>query len=218
MPTAVKHTSTAALGRLSSVLSTSMPSDPHYPPGGISDINHPPITHNQLCISLPDPTLVTTELLTLHQVTHQRKQEEAVSLNYQPGTKATRFLAKIRSLCTISYGKHGSFFATCAPPARISLTDSTIGTTKVFTLPQVARQHKEKEPMNSNYRPGEAAMRYFTKVCTIASGKSTNCAQTSYDCLSDALETITTIHSISLLATTDADDTFITADELSVSL
>lgn len=212
----------AALDRLSSVLSTSMPSDPHYPAGGISDINHPPITHNQLCISLPDPTLVTTELLTLHQVTHQRKQEEAVSLNYQHGTKVTRFLAKIRSLCTISYGKHGFFVATCAPPACISLTDSTIGTTKVFTLPQVARQHKEKEPMNSNYRPGEVAMRYFTKVCTIASGKpgslSTNCAQPSYNCLSDALETITTIHSISLLATTDADDTFITADERSVSL
>lgn len=218
MPAAVKHTSIAALGRLSSVLSTSMPSDPHYSPGGISDINHPPIIHNQLCTSLPDPTLVTTELLTLHQVTHQRNQEEAVSLNYQPGTKAMRLLTKIRSFCTISYGKHGSFFATCAPPACISLTHSTIGTTKVFTLPQVALQRKQKESTNSNYRPGEAAMRYFTKVCTIAFGKpgslSTNCAQSSYNCLSDALETITTIHSISLLATTDADDTFITADEL----
>lgn len=215
MPAAVKRTSTTALGRLSSILSARMPSDTHYLPGGFSNINHPPIIHHQLCISLPDPTLVTTELLTLHQATHQRKQEEAVGSDDRPGTKAMRFLTKIRSFSTISYG---SLSATCAPPTCISLTHSTIRTTKVFTLPQVARRRKQKEPMNSNYRPGETAMRYFTKICTIVFGKpgslSTNCAQSPYNCLTDALETIITIHSFSSFATTDADDTFITADEL----
>jgi hypothetical protein len=145
-----------------------------------------------------------------------------VNSNYQPGTKAMRFLTKIRSFCTISYGKRVSLSATCAPPACISLSDLTIGTTQVFTLPQVARQRKQKEPMNSNYRPGETTMRYFTKICTIAFGKpgslSTNCAQPSYNCASDVLETIITTHSFTSSATADADDTFITADELSVSL
>lgn len=217
MPAAVKRTSTTALARLSSVLST-MPSDTYYPPGGLININHPPIIHDQLCISLPDPTLVTTELLTLRQVGHQHKQEETVNSNYQPGTTAMRYLTKIKSFCTISFGKHGSFSANCASPACISLSDSTLGTTKVFTLPQVARQRKQEEAMNSNHRPGEAAMQYLTKICTIAFGKlgslSTNCAQPPHNFLSDALETIITIHSLSSLGTTDAGDTFVTADEL----
>ncbi|KAG1774124.1 hypothetical protein EV702DRAFT_1200621 [Suillus placidus] len=218
MPAAVKRTSTTALARLSSVLST-MPSDTYYPPGGLININHPPIIHNQLCISLSDPTLVTTELLTLRQVAHRRKQEETVNSNYQPGTTAMRYLTKIKSFCTISLGKHRSFSANCASPACISLSDSTLGTTKVFTLPQVARQRKQEEAIrNSNYRLGETAMQFLTKICTIAFGKpgtlSTNCTQPSYNFLSDALETIITIHSLSSLATADAGDTFVTADEL----
>lgn len=71
--------------------------------------------------------------------------------------------------------------------------------------------------MNSNYRPGETAMRYLTKIRTIAFAKpgsiSTNCAQPSYDFLSDTLEAIT-VHSLSSLAMTDVDDTFVTANEL----
>lgn len=215
MPPAVKRTFTTDLGRPSSILSTRIPSDTCSPPGSLSDINHPPIIHNQLSISLPDPTLVTMELLALHQVPHQRKQEEAVN---QPNTKTMRFLGKIRSFCTITYGKRGSLSTTCAPPACISLFDSTIGTTKILTLPQMARQRKQEESMNSNHRPGETVMRYFTKICKIAFGKhgsfSTNYAQPSYNCPSDVLETMVATHSFSTLATTNSDDTFITADGL----
>lgn len=196
-----------------------MPSDAYCPPGGL--INHPPI-HNQLCISLSDPTPVTTKLLNSRQVAHQRKQEEAVNSKYQPSTNAMRFLTKIRSFCTISFVTHRSPSANSSLPACISLYHSTLETTEVFTLPQVARQRKQEEAINSNRRPGETPMRYLTKICTSAFGKlgslSTNCDQPSYNFLSDALETIVTIHSFSSLATTDADDTFVTADDLSVSL
>lgn len=72
--------------------------------------------------------------------------------------------------------------------------------------------------MNSNCRSGETAIRYLTKIWTVAFGKpgffSTNCAQPSYTFPPDAPETVITIHSLSSLATTDADDTFVTADEL----
>ncbi|KAG1795110.1 uncharacterized protein HD556DRAFT_392857 [Suillus plorans] len=191
-----------------------MPSNAYCPPGGL--INHHPI-HNQLCISLSDPTPVTTKLLNLRQVAHQRKQEEAVNSKYQPSMNAMRFLTKIRSFCTISFGTHGSLSANSSSPACISLYDSTLGTTEVFTLPQVARQRKQEEAINSNHRPGVTPMRYLTKICTSAFGKlgslSTNCDQPSYNFLSDALETIITIHSFSSLATTDADDTFVTADD-----
>lgn len=136
---------------------------------------------------------------------------------YQPSTNAMRFLTKIRSFCPISFGTHGSLSANGSSPACISLYDSTLGTTEVFTLPQVTRQRKQEEAINSNRRPGETPMRYLTKICTSAFGKlgslSTNCDQPSYNCLSDALETIITIHSFSSLATTDADDTFVTADD-----
>ncbi|KAG1860642.1 hypothetical protein DFJ58DRAFT_744378 [Suillus subalutaceus] len=193
-----------------------MPSDTYYPPSDLINIDHLPIIRNHLCISLSNPTLVTTELLTLRQVAHQRKQKEAVNSNYQLGTNAMRFLTKIRSFCTISFGKHGSLSANGAPPACISLSDLTLGTSEVFSLPQVARQCKQ-EAMNSNYRPGETAMRYLTKICTIACRKPgfppPNCVQPSYNFLSDAPETIIIIHSVSSLATTDADDTFVTADE-----
>lgn len=191
-----------------------MPSDAYCPPGGL--INHPPI-HNQLCISLSDPTPVTTKLLNLHQVAHQRKQEEAVNSKYQPSTNAMRFLTKIRSFCTISFGTHRSLSANSSSPACISLYDSTLGTTEVFTLPQVARQCKQEEAIDSNHRPGVTPMQYLTKICTSAFWKlgslSTNCDQPSYNFLSDALETIITMHSFSSLATTDADDTFVTADD-----
>lgn len=141
---------------------------------------------------------------------------------YQPSTNAMRFLTKIRSFCTISFVTHRSPSANSSLPACISLYHSTLETTEVFTLPQVARQRKQEEAINSNRRPGETPMRYLTKICTSAFGKlgslSTNCDQPSYNFLSDALETIVTIHSFSSLATTDADDTFVTADDLSVSL
>ncbi|KAG1881066.1 hypothetical protein F4604DRAFT_1746195 [Suillus subluteus] len=194
-------------------LYTRMPSDTYYPPSDLINIDHPPIIRNHLCISLSNPTLVTTELLTLRQVAHQRKQKEAVNSNYQLGTNAMRFLTKIRSFCTISFGKHGSLSANGAPPACISLSDLTLGTTEVFSLPQVARQCKQ-EAMNSNYRPGETAMRYLMTIAFRKPGSlSPNCAQPSYNFLSDAPETIIIIHSVSSLATTDADDTFVTADE-----
>ncbi|KAG2358516.1 hypothetical protein BDR07DRAFT_1379343 [Suillus spraguei] len=110
---------------------------------------------------------------------------------------------------------------TCYPPGGLmnhQLFDSTFGITEVFTLPQLARQCKQDEAMNSNSRPGDTAIRYLTKIRTIAFGKprsiSTNCAQSSYNFLSDTLETIVTVHSLSSLATTDVDDTFVTANEL----
>ncbi|KAG2137615.1 uncharacterized protein EDB93DRAFT_1253621 [Suillus bovinus] len=219
MSAAMKRSSTTALARHSFILPTIMPSDTYYPHGGIININYPPIIHNQLCISPSDPTLVTMELSNSRRAAHQ---EEAVNSNHQPGTNAMRFLAKIRSLCTISFGKHGSLPANGSSLACISLYDSTLGTTEVFTLPQVARQRKQEEAMNSNHRPGETAMRYryLTRICTILFGKpgplSTNCVRPSHNFLSDVLEATITIHSLSSLATTDADadDTFVTADEL----
>jgi hypothetical protein len=222
MPATMKHTSTTAFARLSSILPIRMPLHTHYSPGGLINIGHPPIIQNQLCMSLSDPTLVTTELLTSYQVAHQRKQEEAVNSKCQPGTSAMRFFTKIGSFCTTSFGKHGPLYMNCAPPACISLSNSTVGTTEAFTLLQVARQHKQGKSMRSNYRPGRTAIRYLTKIRTIAFGKpgslSTNGAQPSSNFLSNTLETIITVHSLSSLATTNADDTFVTADELSVSL
>ncbi|KAG2126828.1 hypothetical protein DEU56DRAFT_903368 [Suillus clintonianus] len=146
MPAAVKRTLTAALIRLSSILSARMPSDACYPPDDLSNTNHPPITHNQLCISLPKPTLATTEAISLHQMRRQRKQEQAMNSSHRPGKTAMRYLTKIRSFCAITFTKPGSL---CAPPSHIFL--------------------------------------------------------------SDALETI---HTLSSLVATDADDTFVTADEL----
>ncbi|KAG2125310.1 hypothetical protein DEU56DRAFT_759347 [Suillus clintonianus] len=121
MPAAVKRTLTTALVRLSSILSVRMPSDACYPPGNLSNTNHPPITHNQLCISLSEPTLAATEAIISHQMRRQRKQEQAMNSSHRPGKTAMRYLTKIRSFCTITFTKPVSL---CAPPPHIFLSEA----------------------------------------------------------------------------------------------
>ncbi|KAG1734068.1 uncharacterized protein EDB91DRAFT_620462 [Suillus paluster] len=132
-----------------------MPSSTYYPPGGLSNTNHPPITHNQLCISLSDPTLVAAEA-RLSQMARQRKQEQAANSIYQRRAAedlqdlrqgahakfnpfgsptsasqgndvktAMRYLAKIKSVCTVTFRKP-RYLSTgvCAPPSYIFLYDA----------------------------------------------------------------------------------------------
>ncbi|KAG0709443.1 hypothetical protein DFH29DRAFT_231130 [Suillus ampliporus] len=194
MPT-VKHTPTAVLACLSSVLPARMPSNTYYPPGGLSNANHPPITHNQLCISLSDPNLVAAEA-RLSKMACQREQQQAVNSIYQRDRDARTLKADgadrraAEDLQDLRQGAHAKF-------------------DPLETLKSASQSHDVK-----------TVMRYLAKirsVCTVAFGKpgslSTGvCAPPSYVLLSDALETIKSIHSLKL-ATSGADDTFFTVDE-----
>lgn len=163
----------------------------HCPVGGLSNTNHPSISRDQLCITLPDPTLVAPEA-NLPRMTPQRTihdHELAMNSDYRRGLNIDVPAidgADRRATEDLQHVRHGR--------------QVKLGPVETLSA-------------------SESSMQYLTSIrsfCTAACGKpqflsASVCVPPSYIIPSDVLETIA--HSLSASAISDSDATFYTADE-----